>query len=109
MVTDLCTEERLRYDGKRQTHHVLVDVPCFTVLPAVREARGVIDHDARVRGYALSMECGLCQSPLLPPEVTLTRKEPVAEDWAERGAEEHVLLPEPAPRDENVLDEVGVT
>ena len=108
LVPDVGAEERLGDDLERQVHHVLVDVAHLTVAKLRGQTRGMRDHDRRVGLDAIAMKRRLREATLAAPEVAFAREEAVAQDGAQRLMEVAVLLPEPVPRDEHVLDEIRV-
>src|SRR6185369_17558408 len=64
----------------------------FTILPSGYRTLGVLDHHLAVRADPLPVKCGLRQTPLAPPEITLARHQTIAHQSMEKRRAQRLSL-----------------
>ena len=100
-------EQRLGDDRERQMCHVFVRVADLAVVPGLEHALGVLDHHRGVALDLLALKCGLGQSSLASPEITLAGQEPLA-DQRNQPPRQLVFHEIIGMRSQNIIDMFGI-
>jgi hypothetical protein len=84
VARDVSVKERLADNPERETHHFLMRVALFSVVPIFQHTLRILDHCRCIRSNSRAVERGLRQPPLPQPEIAFAGQQAFAKKMSVR-------------------------